>query len=143
MQIFGSTLKLFLWTLSFNSLLYEEEKTEIKKIPHTRDTESLNVVGQQHPYQNKQKQTERKELNIYIYIYIYYGSHVRCQLSHVTCCVSPINCHLSPVTNANSYSHRPSPCKLPHSSKQAGLQRPKNPKCILDNKIIKMAKIKK
>ena len=35
------------------------------------------------------------------------------QVSHVMCLVSGVKFHMSPVTNANSHSHRPSPCKLP------------------------------
>ena len=42
--------------------------------------------------------------------------------------MSCVACHLSPVTNANSHSHRPSPCKLPPYAQYAGLQRQKNHK---------------
>ena len=37
-------------------------------------------------------------------------SGVRCQVSHVMCHMSCVACPLSPVTNANSQSHKPSPC---------------------------------
>ena len=33
-----------------------------------------------------------------------------CHMSSVICHLSPVTCHLSSVNNANSHSHRPSPC---------------------------------
>ena len=41
-------------------------------------------------------------------------SNDTCHVSCVICRMSHFTCHLSPVTNANSQSHRPSPCYLPH-----------------------------
>ena len=67
-----------------------------KKKTHKGDTESLNVCGQQHQYKNKQTWTERKIK--------------KCHVSCLTCQVSRVASNLSPVTNANSHSHRPSPC---------------------------------
>ena len=39
-------------------------------------------------------------------------SCVGCQVSHVRCHLLCVTCYLSPVTNANSHSHRPSPCSV-------------------------------
>ena len=38
-------------------------------------------------------------------------SFVMCHMVLVTCHMSHVTCHLSLVTNTNSYSHRPYPCK--------------------------------
>ena len=63
-----------------------------------------------------------------------------CHVSHVVCHLSPITRQLSP---ANSHSHRPSPCQLPHQctmhSRYTNWQRPKNQK-IKTLKIIETTK---
>ena len=41
------------------------------------------------------------------------ASGVTCHMSCVTCHMLRVTCHMSFVTNANSHSHSPSPCKLP------------------------------
>ena len=46
----------------------------------------------------------------HVYYVRYQMSHVTFHMSRVICHLSPVPYHLSPVTNANSHSHRPSPC---------------------------------
>ena len=62
--------------------------------------------------------------------------NVSCQVSGVQYQMLSVNCHLSPVMNANSHSHRPPPCLLPHYAQQANLQKiKKKPHKILNSKI--------
>ena len=71
-------------------------------------------------------------------------SCVRCPVSHLTCPISPVTCQLSPVNNANSHSHRPSPCKLPTMNNRLVWKDPtKQKKCFSKRKkILKPQNIK-
>ena len=56
-----------------------------------------------------------------------------CHISFVRCQVMRVTRHLSHFTNANSHSHRPSPCYLPHYAQQDGSLRPINQLFPLSN----------
>ena len=97
----GSIYCIQIYQLNTKSTGYRRE------IPHTGDTESLNLCRQKHQ-QKFLKQIFKKKV-----------SYVRCQASYVTCnnslviChVSHGACHMSQVTKANSHSPANSPTML-------------------------------
>ena len=63
------------------------------KIPHTGDTESLDLCGYEQLYQKGQTQIKSCKKNVLCHMWC-----VTCHVSDFKCHLSPVTCHLSPVT---------------------------------------------
>ena len=89
-------------------------------------------------WKKRGKTQKTKQLKYHVSHVSWHMSCVSWHMSRVMCSVSPVTCHLSPVTYANSQSHRPSPCSLPHYAQDAGLKRPKTQKYFKTQKRVEV-----